>query len=57
MTSFAIAWVRVQGKHIVPVIGARCLGHLSEAFAALRLELLPDDIAAIEAAMPRDAVS
>lgn len=55
-TQLAVAWVLAQGKDIVPVIGARRPGHLSEAFAALRLQLSPADIAAIEAAIPRDAV-
>jgi aryl-alcohol dehydrogenase-like predicted oxidoreductase len=55
-TKLAIAWVLAQGKDIVPVIGARRPGHLSEAFAALLLELSPADIAAIEGAVPKDAV-
>jgi pyridoxine 4-dehydrogenase len=48
----AIAWVLSQGSDIVPLIGARRRDRLTEALGALDLELDPDDLAAIERAVP-----
>ncbi|UIJ44486.1 aldo/keto reductase [Sphingomonas cannabina] len=53
----AIAWVAAQGKDIVPLIGARRRDRLSEALGALDVTLSPEDLAAIEAAVPRDAAA
>ncbi len=53
----AIAWVAAQGKHIVPVIGARRRDRLAEALGALTVALSPQDLAAIERAVPRGAAS
>ncbi len=55
-TQLAIAWVMSQGEDIVPIIGARRRGQLSEALAAPTLKLSAADISAIESAVPRDAV-
>lgn len=52
----AIAWVLAKGEDIVPLIGARTPQRLAEALAAAEVEFSPDDIAAIEGAVPRDAV-
>jgi aryl-alcohol dehydrogenase-like predicted oxidoreductase len=46
-----------QGEDIVPVIGSRRREQLTEAVGTLDLELTPDDIAAIERAVPVDAVA
>lgn len=51
----AIAWVAQQGEDIVPVIGARRRDRLSEALGSLSVKLSATDLAAIEAAVPRDA--
>ncbi|MEQ9814749.1 MAG: aldo/keto reductase [Azospirillaceae bacterium] len=53
----AIAWVLAQGRDIVPVIGARRRDRLAETLGALDVSLDSDDLAAIEAAMPRDAAA
>jgi aryl-alcohol dehydrogenase-like predicted oxidoreductase len=52
----AIAWVAAQGRDIVPLIGAKTRTRLQEALGALDVTLSADDLAAIEAAVPRDAV-
>jgi aryl-alcohol dehydrogenase-like predicted oxidoreductase len=53
----AMAWVLAQGADIVPLIGTRRRDRLREAMGALSLELSPDDLEAIEAAVPADAVA
>jgi aryl-alcohol dehydrogenase-like predicted oxidoreductase len=56
-SQLAIAWVLAKGDHIVPVIGARTRKQLSEALGALDVKLSPSDVAAIEAAIPPEAVA
>jgi aryl-alcohol dehydrogenase-like predicted oxidoreductase len=53
----AVAWVLAKGPHIVPLIGARRPERLAEALGALTLRLTPADLAALEAAVPAEAVS
>jgi aryl-alcohol dehydrogenase-like predicted oxidoreductase len=53
----AIAWVAAQGPDIVPLVGARRRDRLTEALGAVQLTLGPDDLAAIEAALPKGAVA
>jgi aryl-alcohol dehydrogenase-like predicted oxidoreductase len=53
----AIAWVLAQGDDIVALIGARRRERLAEALGALDVKLRPEDIAAIERAVPRDAAA
>jgi aryl-alcohol dehydrogenase-like predicted oxidoreductase len=53
----AIAWVAAQGPDIVPLIGARRRDRLTEALGALEVSFSPSDLAAIEAAVPKDAVA
>ncbi|RKR90520.1 aryl-alcohol dehydrogenase-like predicted oxidoreductase [Micromonospora pisi] len=48
----AIAWVLAQGEDIVPLVGARQRDRLTESLGALELTLSPDDLAAIERAVP-----
>jgi pyridoxine 4-dehydrogenase len=55
-TTQVAMWVLAQGEDIVPLTGARRPGHLSETFAALNLKMAAPELAAIEAAVPRDAV-
>lgn len=52
----AIAWALAQGDDIVPVIGAKTRERLDEALGALAVELSADDLAALEAAVPAEAV-
>jgi aryl-alcohol dehydrogenase-like predicted oxidoreductase len=53
----AVAWVMAQGPGIVPLVGARTRDRLAESLGALDLRLGTEDLAAIEAAVPADAVA
>lgn len=53
----AIAWVLSGGEHVVPLVGARTRERLAESLGAVELELSADDLAAIESAVPTDAVA
>jgi aryl-alcohol dehydrogenase-like predicted oxidoreductase len=53
----AIAWALTRGEDIVPLIGARRRERLAEALGALELRLSRDELAAIEQAVPADAVA
>jgi pyridoxine 4-dehydrogenase len=52
----AIAWALHRGGDVVPLIGARRRDRLAEAIGALDIHLGPDGLAAIERAVPVDAV-
>ena len=53
----AIAWVASRGPDIIPLIGTKRRNRLAEALQALDLPLSVDELAAIEAAVPADAVA
>jgi aryl-alcohol dehydrogenase-like predicted oxidoreductase len=53
----AIAWVLSRGRDIIPLIGTKRRDRLAEALAALDVTLTPDELAAIEAAVPATAVA
>ena len=53
----AIAWVLSRGTDIVPLIGTKRRDRLAEALGALDLRLNPDDLAALEAAIPPGQVA
>src|SRR5580700_5417836 len=53
----AIAWVAARGDDIIPLIGTKRRDRLAEALKALDLTLSADELAAIEAAVPADAVA
>ena len=53
----AIAWVLSRGEDVVPLVGARNRQRLAESLGALAIDLAPDEIAAIEAAVPAAAVA
>jgi aryl-alcohol dehydrogenase-like predicted oxidoreductase len=53
----AVAWVLSRGEDIVPLVGARTRSRLEESLGALDLVLGAEDLAAIEAAVPADAVA
>jgi aryl-alcohol dehydrogenase-like predicted oxidoreductase len=57
VAQLAIAWVLSRGEDIVPLVGARRRNRLQEALGALELELTADDAAAIERAIPHQAVA
>ena len=54
----AIAWVASRGDDIIPLIGTKRRDRLAEALYALEnLTLSADELAAIEAAVPAEAVA
>ncbi len=57
VAQIAIAWVAAQGADIIPLVGARRRDRLSEALGALEVKLSPDDLAAIERAVPKGAAA
>jgi aryl-alcohol dehydrogenase-like predicted oxidoreductase len=52
----AFAWVLSRGPDIIPLIGTKRRDRLHEALGALDLTLSPDELAAIEAAVPAGQV-
>lgn len=56
-SQLAIAWVLAKGINIVPVIGARKRTQLSESLVALDVNLSPEDLTRIEAAIPASAIA
>ena len=53
----AIAWVASRGEDIIPLIGTKRRERLAEALKALELTLSADELAAVEAAVPAEAVA
>ncbi|MEU8438673.1 aldo/keto reductase [Streptomyces sp. NPDC029216] len=53
----ALAWVQHRGEDVVPIPGTRRQKYLEENLAALSVELTPEDLAAIEAAAPREQIA
>jgi aryl-alcohol dehydrogenase-like predicted oxidoreductase len=53
----AIAWALSRGDDLVPLVGARRRDRLAEALEALALELSPEELDRIEAAVPAGAVA
>jgi aryl-alcohol dehydrogenase-like predicted oxidoreductase len=53
----AIAWVLSRGDDVIPLVGARTRDQLAEALGAVDLALTPEDLAAIERAVPQEAVA
>jgi len=53
----AIAWVLAQGEDVVPLVGARRPDRLAEALGAVALQLDPEDLRRIEAAVPAGAAA
>jgi aryl-alcohol dehydrogenase-like predicted oxidoreductase len=52
----ALAWVLAQGPDVVPIPGTKRVTYLEQNAGALEVELDEADLAAIEAAVPADAV-
>jgi aryl-alcohol dehydrogenase-like predicted oxidoreductase len=57
VAQLAIAWVAARGEDVFPLIGARRRKQLDESLAAAGIELTAEDLAALEAAVPRDAIA
>ena len=52
----ALAWVLAQGDDVAPIPGTKRVTYLEENVGAAAVELTADDLAALEQAVPRDAV-
>jgi aryl-alcohol dehydrogenase-like predicted oxidoreductase len=57
VSQLAIAWVANRGPDVIPVVGMRRRSRLAEALAALEVTLDADDLAAVDEAVPADAVA
>ncbi len=53
----ALAWVLAQGGDVAPIPGTKRVKYLEENVAAVAVGLTPDDLAALEQAVPRGAVA
>ena len=53
----AIAWVLAQGEDIVAIPGTKRRSYLEQNAAAAAIQLSPEDLAALETAVPRDAAA
>lgn len=53
----ALAWVMAQGDDIVPIPGTKRMTYFEENRAAAELALTQDELARIEAVVPRDAAA
>jgi aryl-alcohol dehydrogenase-like predicted oxidoreductase len=53
----ALAWVLHQGDFIVPIPGVRKVKHLEDNVGAVDVTLTPKELAAIAAAVPKEAVA
>lgn len=56
-SQLALAWVMAQGEHIVPIPGTKRRRYLEENVAAASLALSAQELAAIEAVFPQQAVA
>ncbi len=57
VAQIAIAWVAAQGSDIVTLVGARKQERLAEALGAASVELSSNDLADIEAAIPKNSAA
>lgn len=57
VTQLVIAWVAAQGEDIIPLVGARRRDRLQEALGSLDVVLAAQDLAQIEAAVPKGAAA
>jgi aryl-alcohol dehydrogenase-like predicted oxidoreductase len=57
VAQLAFAWVAAQGHNIVPLIGARTRSQFTDALHGFELRLSSAELAAIEQAMPKDAIA
>jgi len=57
VAQLAIAWVAAQGEDIIPLVGARRRDRLQEALGSLEVSLSAQDLATIEAAVPKNSAA
>ncbi len=53
----ALAWVLAQGDDVVPIPGTRRVPYLEENVGAASVDLTPEDLEALDRAVPREAVA
>jgi aryl-alcohol dehydrogenase-like predicted oxidoreductase len=53
----ALAWVLAQGEDVVPIPGTRRVRYLEQNVGAVDVTLTPEDLAALAAAVPPEAVA
>ncbi|CAM4498609.1 aldo/keto reductase [Corallococcus exiguus] len=53
----SVAWVLAKQPAFVPVVGARTRKQLIDVLGALEKPLSPDDVAAVEAILPKEAIA
>jgi len=53
----ALAWVLAQGEDIAPIPGTKRLAYLEENVGAIDVELTANDLAALEAVVPKGSVA
>jgi aryl-alcohol dehydrogenase-like predicted oxidoreductase len=56
-SQLALAWVLAQGDDIVPIPGTKRVRYLEENAAAVELRLTPAELAAIDAALPKNVAA
>jgi aryl-alcohol dehydrogenase-like predicted oxidoreductase len=56
-SQLALAWVLAQGQDIVPIPGTKRRKYLEENLGALDVQLSPEDLKRIDAALPKGAAS
>lgn len=56
-SQLALAWVMAQGKHIFPIPGTKRIKYLDENVGALTVSLSPEELAEIDAILPRNAAA
>jgi len=57
VAQLAIAWVAAQGEDIIALVGARRRDRLQEALGSLEVSLSSQDLATIEAAVPKNSAA
>ncbi len=57
VSQLALAWLLAQGNDIIPIPGTKRMERMEENVGALAVKLTPQDIARIEAAIPRGAAA
>jgi aryl-alcohol dehydrogenase-like predicted oxidoreductase len=53
----ALAWVLAKGEDLAPIPGTKRRRYLDENAAAAQIKLTPDEVAELEAAVPRNAIA
>jgi len=56
-SQLALAWCMAQAPHIVPIVGTKRRTYLQENLGALEVKLSAEDLQAIEAICPADAIA